>query len=366
MRNIDPKTWEDEWFGQQTERHRLFWLGLITLIADDQGRFTNQPVVIARRVFIYDDGITGANIRAMLDDFIQAGKLHAYTADGKELLQIINWWRYQSGAAWMSPSHYPAPEGWTDRCRHHGPARKIITYQWDHPGGFVSLLPSGLGSGLGSPLPSDKIREVKKREDKRSKEDAPGAAAADAGFIPDDPPMPDDPETQPTPEPAPVHIMEPASGFIPSRGSGYTNYSFSQAHVDAERLIATASGLPTVPPTERQRLEQVATLISQYGYEPAKAAMIQAVTKWCATRRRDNSGYYKKTNLTWVDWAMEILAAPDTPSGPARLPMPSMVCPQGKRMAENDDRDTYATHLKTCSVCGQASNIQNILEAINA
>ena len=102
--------------------------------------------LILADVFPYDSHVTPEDVQAGLDHFIQDKKLVAYEADGKQLLQIINWWSYQRSAAWMGASRYAAPDGWLDRARFHTKGRQIKEINWKENGGFCKPLPNPLPS----------------------------------------------------------------------------------------------------------------------------------------------------------------------------------------------------------------------------
>jgi hypothetical protein len=152
-RTLEPSIWRDDFFISLATLERLIWIGLITTVADDQGRMLNNPLLVRADLFPLDN-IESGEISAALDKFVQAGKLHAYRAEGKELLQIVNWWKYQKASAWMGLSKYPAPEHWIDRARFHGKGNQVVDQNWNHPGGFNGHLPSQQPSTLPSPIPS--------------------------------------------------------------------------------------------------------------------------------------------------------------------------------------------------------------------
>lgn len=135
-RLIAAKTFEDEWFGGLDDRKALVWVGLITTIADDQGRFPAISALIRSRLFPYRDPPI-ADVEEALEAFTAAGKLHRYEAEGKTLLQIVNWWRHQR-PTWAQPSAYPAPEGWTDKARHRENGKYVVSGNWEAgPAGFT-------------------------------------------------------------------------------------------------------------------------------------------------------------------------------------------------------------------------------------
>lgn len=140
-RHLSPELYTDEWFGTQDLLSRMLWIGLLTAVADDQGRFINNPAIIRVKVFPYDEHIKINDIKVSLDKFIQAKRIHAYTfglnGSSKDCLQIVNWWRYQRSSRWMSQSKLDAPQGWTDRVHCHTTGNQILDLNWDKEGGFT-------------------------------------------------------------------------------------------------------------------------------------------------------------------------------------------------------------------------------------
>ncbi len=132
-RMIHSQLFEDDYMGSLGLMQRLLWIGIICACADDQGRLADIPAVIRSKVFPYDD-IKLAEIAEAVKKFAADGKLRAYSASGRPLLQVVHWWRYQQ-PAWAEPSAYPAPEGWIDRIRWHARGG-LLTQHWDQPGGF--------------------------------------------------------------------------------------------------------------------------------------------------------------------------------------------------------------------------------------
>lgn len=178
-RMINSKIWEDEFVGSLTFFERLLWIGLIVSVADDQGRMPYNPAIIRARVLLYDENVTNEKIAETIQNYVEAGKLTRYTdKNGRELIQINNWWRHQS-LQWPQASKHKAPDGWTDRERYHTTGRKIVTRNMELDGGYCT--PDALPSGLPSELPSaiEESRGEESRGEQSSKELA-SAALADA------------------------------------------------------------------------------------------------------------------------------------------------------------------------------------------
>lgn len=141
MRNINEEIFADEFFGSLTKLQRLLWLGLITTIADDQGRMVDNVALIRSQIFPYDDDVTIKDIDKTLTLFAQKHKItrymHGTNGSGKRLMQIVNWWKYQKSTQWAKRSQYPAPAKWSDRVRVHESGGGIALVNWDHPGGYL-------------------------------------------------------------------------------------------------------------------------------------------------------------------------------------------------------------------------------------
>jgi len=154
---IASDIWRDEFIGNLDLLGRLLWIGLIVTCADDQGRLSDNSILIRSDVFPLDD-IPVADIEARLIHFEDTQRIYRYQAEGKNIIQIINWWEYQT-PSWASPSKYRAPDNWIDREKYHTVGNKIAGKNWDMQGGFTQL-PSELPSQLPSAL-NDVKGEVK-------------------------------------------------------------------------------------------------------------------------------------------------------------------------------------------------------------
>jgi len=163
-RMIYQDFFEDDYFGIAEPLMRLTWIGLITAVADDQGRVLDNSSLIKSKVFVYDRNVNEAMIDEWLCKLDNAGKIMRYEMEGKRLIQIVNWWSYQT-PAWANRSKYPAPKEWTDRVRCHvsgnNQGGKVKTINWDTQGGFrgdKKELRSKQGSSQGSGINDVKLR----------------------------------------------------------------------------------------------------------------------------------------------------------------------------------------------------------------
>lgn len=133
-RMISSEIWEDDYFIELSMMERLIWIGLLTCSADDQGRLLDNSRLIHSQLFPVDD-VNDSQIDQAITKFSRDSKILRYSADGRKLIQIRNWWRYQS-PRWCGKSKYKPPEKWIDRERYHGQGNTIIEKNWKLPGGF--------------------------------------------------------------------------------------------------------------------------------------------------------------------------------------------------------------------------------------
>jgi len=149
-RMISSATWCDEKFITLDDITRLVWFGIITT-CDDQGRLQDNPLLIKAQLFPADDK-SPELIKTSIDQLVSCGMVTRYTKEGKALLQINNWWEYQT-PAWAAKSAYPAPDGWVDRVHVHGKGRTIISSNWECDGGYVDATLTQGSHKEGSTLP---------------------------------------------------------------------------------------------------------------------------------------------------------------------------------------------------------------------
>ena len=140
-RMIYESFFEDEYFGMVDIKMRLMWIGLIVVLADDQGRCLDNSSLIKAKIFIYDRDINEQSIDEYLELMAQDNKIVRYKAGGNRLLQIVKWWQYQT-PAWASPSRFRPPPGWVDRVRCNVAnstgkgSTSILIENWNLRGGF--------------------------------------------------------------------------------------------------------------------------------------------------------------------------------------------------------------------------------------
>ena len=136
-RVISSDMFSDDKFMFLDDFTRILWVGLITVCADDQGRFQNNEALIKSQVFPADKK-SSSRVHKSLKELEEKGMVFFYEKDGKKLAQIPSWWKHQR-PSWASPSLYTPPDGWVDREKYHSAGNKIVSANWDSIGGFCGL-----------------------------------------------------------------------------------------------------------------------------------------------------------------------------------------------------------------------------------
>jgi len=173
----------DDIFMELDDVTRLLWIGLITICADDQGRFQNNDFLIKSQVFPADRK-SPSRILKSLQILEEKGMIFCYEKDGKSLAQIVNWWKHQA-PSWAAASLYPAPDGWTDRVKVNSKGNKVLMENWTEQGGFMEVhtkVPTQVPTAVGTEVPKqvvfkvkDKVKDkikVKLTEEEEEEEDA--------------------------------------------------------------------------------------------------------------------------------------------------------------------------------------------------
>lgn len=143
---------------------RLLWIGIITAVADDQGRMLDNPAIMRAKIFPLDNEVTDKQI---LESLEKIGKsIYRYiSSDGKKLIQIVKWWDYQT-PSWAAPSRFLPPKNWIDRIKVHITGNKVRTEKWEECGGFLhNELPTRLDSAIEE---SEVKSEVKSESEQES------------------------------------------------------------------------------------------------------------------------------------------------------------------------------------------------------
>jgi hypothetical protein len=157
---LHTKFFDSESVAELSIRQRLLVLGIIAN-ADDQGRIKANPRWLRSKIFPYDE-ISAQDIREDIQLIESANDtIQCYQVDGKQYIQLINWWEYQS-PQWAKKSEYPAPEGWEDRIREmkYKPKRWVYTKNWEGSEDYLTY--KVMASGNKSPnKPANRTKKKK-------------------------------------------------------------------------------------------------------------------------------------------------------------------------------------------------------------
>lgn len=63
------------------------------------------------------DELTIKDVETALNTMVESGLIIRYEAGKAQLIQIVDWWQFQSGLRVRNDSRYPAPEGWKDNVK---------------------------------------------------------------------------------------------------------------------------------------------------------------------------------------------------------------------------------------------------------
>jgi hypothetical protein len=97
------------------EKGALIFTWLITH-CDPQGRMQGSPKVVKHQVVPLIDTISEEDVAEVLDKMGECKLIIQYAdSKGRPLIQVADWWDWQTGLRYKSASHYEAPKGWTDR-----------------------------------------------------------------------------------------------------------------------------------------------------------------------------------------------------------------------------------------------------------
>ena len=93
----------------------LLFTWLITH-CDTQGRMQGKPIVVKHLVVPLIEEISIEEIEEALKLMEGQKLIQRYQDDTKRpLIQVLDWWEWQTGLKYKSPSHYQAFEGWEDQ-----------------------------------------------------------------------------------------------------------------------------------------------------------------------------------------------------------------------------------------------------------
>lgn len=148
-RMLDSRLWANEHFGEMPMMARLLLLGIINH-ADDQGRIKGKLMYLRTEIFRYDREVSDEQVGECLKLIEANSTIECYAADGKECIQLLNWWDYQS-LQFAAPSDIPRSPTWQDRIRYNSKGGRTLTYNWKTPKGEE---PVDTCDQDGNPLPA--------------------------------------------------------------------------------------------------------------------------------------------------------------------------------------------------------------------
>lgn len=82
--------------------------------ADDQGRLPGGAREVLVQCVPHLSYVAVDEVDAALGELEAEGHLQRYAAEGRTLLQLVTWWRWQSSMRRAYPSRWPSPKGWQD------------------------------------------------------------------------------------------------------------------------------------------------------------------------------------------------------------------------------------------------------------
>jgi hypothetical protein len=108
IRTIKPTFWSDEKVATLPRAIRLTFLGIISAMADDQGRCRANPRLVCAAIYPLDEDMTPAEICVHLDMLAETGLVGLYEVAGEKYLHIVNWDKHQKINR-PTDSQLPAP-----------------------------------------------------------------------------------------------------------------------------------------------------------------------------------------------------------------------------------------------------------------
>ena len=93
----------------------LLFIWLITH-CDTQGKIPGKPSILRQVVVPFIEGISLEDINAVLN-LMEGQKLIKCYKDSKGslLIQVLDWWQWQTSLKYKTASHYEAPDGGEDK-----------------------------------------------------------------------------------------------------------------------------------------------------------------------------------------------------------------------------------------------------------
>ena len=108
IRTIKPQFWQDEKIAKLSRDARLTFLGLISALADDEGRLRVDPRLVRGAIYPYDDALRTKAVEKHLDQIEAQGLIVRYTVQGESYAFVRNWVRHQRIDK-PQPSRLPEP-----------------------------------------------------------------------------------------------------------------------------------------------------------------------------------------------------------------------------------------------------------------
>ena len=106
-RSIDPLFWDDEDIANLSRDERLMIIGIVTVFADDEGRFPAEANAIRKRLFADDRDITTEIVAGWLSNIAQRWhNFKLYTVRDKQYGWFASWDRWQP-MKYKSKSKFP-------------------------------------------------------------------------------------------------------------------------------------------------------------------------------------------------------------------------------------------------------------------
>src|SRR5689334_7471693 len=95
IRSLKPTFWTDEKIGLLPRDVRLTFIGLISAMADDEGRMRGNPRIVRGAVYPFDDDMSPAVVEEHLAAIAGSGRIIRYSVNGDDFIAIRHWWTHQ-------------------------------------------------------------------------------------------------------------------------------------------------------------------------------------------------------------------------------------------------------------------------------
>jgi len=111
----------------------LLYTWLITH-CDSQGRMPAKPRIVKQQVVPFIEEITVKDVIEALEVMREQKLIILYNdSKGRLLLQVADWWEWQTGLRYKSESHYEPPIGWEDKLTPRGDKGRFTKEETDSP-----------------------------------------------------------------------------------------------------------------------------------------------------------------------------------------------------------------------------------------